>query len=764
MSNIEFEFSANAGDLLSTLEEVNTALEETDQAAEDMGDSADEGMGKKGPRAAGQMKAALGAVTVAAAATAASIYVVVKATLDLSNAANVYAKQAKQFGSTAEDIQKVEGAFDLLTDGSVNSIQAMTKLQRATAEAVDGIAEYADSFEKLGINAEEFGKLPITEQILEIHKNFHKLKTTGDQTQVTMDLLGRSGAALVPAFKSADGTILAAMQRIEDAGLISNETARQSEDLADAVQLLEQTFTALKSDTLTPLIPKLEETAEEIQRILQEARQSGDIEDFGESLAEAAVSVTELVVALAPLIGWLDTAAATFDFLVKKVQFGTRGWLKLAEAIGKAADAIKPFLTGMRGISMGGKDVTENLPNFSGVGLKANIAAGAFDVLTDALGGTGKGLKEVADLGADVLAVLGELWSVIEDVALASMSADAQIVESGERKKVALIRQTDEVLARAGLAAGDRLELEMSLADSLLAVDEQTAGDRRRLAAAEGKALSAAEQALRDARSAAIEEAREAEAEQLAEALALQEEMVLSSVAVLGEILGSVSDIFAAGNREREQAARKTADEIAAIEAKLAGTLSESERARLEEAKAIKTAQMEEAKAAAVEAFGIAQGVAVASAAVSTALAMIQGLSAGLSIGGPQGIALGVATMAAAAIAGGIAIATIAAEPAPSFEHGGLIPGQGPVPIIAHGGEEMATQEAAARNPGVVDAINAGAVLGGGSVTTVFRVGNRAVDAMVTNNLRTKRGPLSELVRATQPRRVAVGHYSPGQG
>ncbi|HUU59211.1 MAG TPA: hypothetical protein VMZ50_06690, partial [Phycisphaerae bacterium] len=135
-----------------------------------------------------------------------------------------------------------------------------------------------------------------------------------------MELLGRGGKLLGPAFDEGGAAIRANAQKIEDAGLISNETAKQSEDLADAALLLGNTFDALKAEVLAPLIPKLQETAENIQAIILEAKESGQLEELGTALSDLFSddllgAIEDITAALVAAGKAVDTFANVLDLL-----------------------------------------------------------------------------------------------------------------------------------------------------------------------------------------------------------------------------------------------------------------------------------------------------------------------------------------------------------------------------------------------------------------------------------------------------------------
>lgn len=165
--------------------------------------------------------------------------------------------------------------------------------------------------------------------------------------------------------------------------------------------------------------------------------------------------------------------------------------------------------------------------------------------------------------------------------------------------------------------------------------------------------------------------------------------------------------------------------------------------------------KIENQKKGAVAAFVIGKAAALSQAAVATALAVI----ASFAEGGP-------ALAAAAGVAGALSVATIAAEPPPSFHAGGMVGLGAPDEISAR----LLRSEAVLNPQGVraaggadgVRDLNRGSPGGAQPVVTVFKVRSRTVDAMVSDNLRTRQGPLVDALRAAQPR--ALGRHNPYSG
>ena len=219
----------------------------------------------------------------------------------------------------------------------------------------------------------------------------------------------------------------------------------------------------------------------------------------------------------------------------------------------------------------------------------------------------------------------------------------------------------------------------------------------------------------------------------------------------IDSIAGSLGDLFSQAASNIADSIAESQERIASLDEQIANATTARERKMLEGRKRLIEEEVKEQKKAARAMF-VAQKVAsLAQAAVATALAVITGFAQG-----------GVPLSIAAGIAGAISIAAIAAEPPPSFHSGGMVASGAPDEITARllRSEAVLSPQgvaAAGGEDGVRD-LNRGS---GGSqpVISVLQVRSRVVDAMLSDNLRTRQGPLTDALRAARPR--ALGRHNP---
>jgi len=174
-------------------------------------------------------------------------------------------------------------------------------------------------------------------------------------------------------------------------------------------------------------------------------------------------------------------------------------------------------------------------------------------------------------------------------------------------------------------------------------------------------------------------------------------EMKASTQALTEEIGSAVTDATGMVLDGIMNEYQQTKDEVASIEDEISKTTDRAAKERLMRRKKAKEKELEEEKKAAMAAWVTNKIAAIAQAGVSMAL----GIANSLSMGMPQGAVFA----ALSAVAGGAAIAAIAAQPPPSFHSGGLVTGNmvqqqanaDNIPASLRAGEFVSTPAAVSR-------------------------------------------------------------------
>ena len=683
---IKFVFEGDTTDLEKALAQVGKQFDKTDKKAK--------GLGISGAQAAKAAKVGMLAAAASAAVLAVAYAKTASAALDLAAKADKIAKSAAAVGASAEEWQKVIGAFELGGLTAEQTEMAIKKLGLRIGQVASGAGgPAADAFAKLGLTWQDLEALPLPERMATIADRVKGLGSATQRAAVLNAIFEESGIQMAGAFAKGGDAIRDAAKQIEDAGLISNEVAKQAEAMTDAVTLAKGAWEGLKTEALAPIIPMITAVAEEVSVMLGEFRKTGDVKQFGETF------VTIFLDVIAPAA--VDASGIVVNALA---------------AIPAAAAGVEAAIGGIKQVAMAASDI-----GFT-TGKQAETLFKLF--------------KGIPVLSKETLAVTGEIAGAQDRIAQAirDLGAIQDNVSAKSERAHQAIKNIKNALKEAKPEAEEASDEIEEVADAIDKVGESAEGATPKVQLVV-ESVRVFNKELEDAKKAASE---------IADAF--------SPIAgAVDDIAGSFGDLFSQVASNIADSIAESQERIATLDDQIANATTARERKMLEDRKRLIEEEVKEQRKAALAMF-IAQKVAsLSQAAVATALAVITGFAQG---GPPLAVAAG--------IAGGISIAAIAAEPPPSFHSGGMVSMGAPDEITARllRSEAVLSPQgvaAAGGEDGVRD-LNRGS---GGQqpVISVLQVRSRVVDAMLSDNLRTKQGPLTDALRAARPR--ALGRHNP---
>jgi hypothetical protein len=168
-----------------------------------------------------------GAVNLGAAVGAAvtALFGVAKATADYVDEAT---DAAAAIGMEAGALVELRWAMARATGSAEGLEGALRILSRTTQDALDGGEASAKAFARLGISVDQLRNKSPDEVLSLVAEGMRGIESPTERTALAMDVLGRSGAALVPMLvEGADG-IEAMRQRARDLGVTISEDASQA--------------------------------------------------------------------------------------------------------------------------------------------------------------------------------------------------------------------------------------------------------------------------------------------------------------------------------------------------------------------------------------------------------------------------------------------------------------------------------------------------------------------------------------------------------
>lgn len=221
--------------------------------------NAQKGLGQFGAIAARSFAAVAAGATLAAGA----LGVAVKGAIDHADA---LAKSAQKAGVTVEALSRLEFAAKL-SDVSLESLTGgLQKLSKTMADAVvTPTSNAATAFKALGIELKNNdGTLRKSDQVLaDVADRFSRMEDGSTKTALSMILLGRSGAELIPLLNSgADGLKRYADESDRLGATISGKTAKAAEEFNDTLTRIQAIMEGVVNKVMEAALPALQSLAD----------------------------------------------------------------------------------------------------------------------------------------------------------------------------------------------------------------------------------------------------------------------------------------------------------------------------------------------------------------------------------------------------------------------------------------------------------------------------------------------------------------------
>jgi hypothetical protein len=261
------------------------------------------------------VKTGLVAAGAAAGAAVGALTVAVKNTID---AADDMSKAAQKIGVPIEELSRLKYAADL-SGVSFEGLQtAVGRLSRNMNDAAQGSEEAVAKFQQLGVAATNAdGSLKPASQVLaEIADRFAAMPDGAEKTALAMEVLGKSGADLIPLLNGGSAAMQRLMAEADTFGQVfTTEMGAQAEQFNDNLTRLWGTVGNLAARIAKELLPHLTSftnwlvangpaIAEWTNTII------GAFVQFGHDLAQAKAEITALVNGIAEAWNVVTTKVA----------------------------------------------------------------------------------------------------------------------------------------------------------------------------------------------------------------------------------------------------------------------------------------------------------------------------------------------------------------------------------------------------------------------------------------------------------------------
>lgn len=357
-------------------------------------------------------------VPIAAAVTASVIGIgaSIKRTID---AADEMSKASAKFGIPIEELSRLKYAADLSNVSLDGLGTSVGKLSRNMADAAGGSKSAADAFKAVGVEFQNSdGTLRSSSDVLnDIADRFAAMPDGAAKTAAAMELMGRSGAEMIPMLNSGSKALADMKAEADTFGQVfTKEMGAQSEQFNDNITRLSGAFGNLSADLTKKLLPYLTQFTDWlVANGPQLATNAGNFIDFAATIISAIGSIKPL----------LDDFSAGMHLIVNGiVEIGTEamnlptkistGFNSVVETIKAKVGEIKDALASLidQFIQMG-RDLIDGLIQ----GIKERVAA-AVEAVRGAAGSIISTAKSVlgiqspstvfADIGTDIMQGLAQ--------------------------------------------------------------------------------------------------------------------------------------------------------------------------------------------------------------------------------------------------------------------------------------------------------------------------------------------------------------------
>lgn len=362
------------------------------------------------------------------------------------NTADEVAKMSTRLGVSTETISSLSLAAELGGSSLQELGVGLQQIARRAQDVASGGAGSIELFERLGIRALDLrGQIrPLDDLLGDVAERFSTMPDGAEKTAAAMELMGRSGAALIPTLNGGRAGLAAVRAEAEALGIvISQEMAQASEQFNDNMTRLQRGLSGVSMEIANELLPHLVELTDTTVAWFKEVREDG--------------TLTLWIERIGMLLGYLDELAVFLigRYVVAKVAATAATWglvgamnalplVALTTALGLTGVAIYKLATAKAELSQAARETRD-----------------AIDAVTSATGQSRiQSISALADIKAETIGRLELARAAVEEaqakLVLAQQNANpsnfgfggtaAAIAEVGRTQRA--LQQLEEQSAR----------------------------------------------------------------------------------------------------------------------------------------------------------------------------------------------------------------------------------------------------------------------------------------------------------------------------
>ena len=200
------------------------------------------------------------AAALMAAAVVGTTAAIVKMTTATAKAGDMFHKMSLRTGMSAQVLSELKHAAEI-SGASIDDVEKGVKtLAKRISDARFGLQTYVRIFENLGVAYQtSSGELrEVDDVMMDAIEGINKLSTDTEKAAMAQELFGKAGTKLLPLFKEGKEGIAALRAEARELGItFSDQAAKQSADLVDAMTRLKGSFTGLRNEIGIEVMPTM---------------------------------------------------------------------------------------------------------------------------------------------------------------------------------------------------------------------------------------------------------------------------------------------------------------------------------------------------------------------------------------------------------------------------------------------------------------------------------------------------------------------------
>jgi hypothetical protein len=226
-------------------------------------------------------------------------------------------KTAGKIGTTTEELSRLRYAAELTGVAQNNLDMALQRFTRRAAEAAAGTGEAKNALKRLGVDAQELVRLPLSERMLVLADAFGKIDDKPQKLALAFKLFDSEGAQLVTTLDAGREAIEEMMLEADLLGVTMDQSlADKTSKAEDAITRLKGLFGGLTRQVAAQLSPAITTFVTILKdKLLEKIKESnGSVQEFARNLGISILKgVRSAIIGIANFVNFIGRGINTLQ-------------------------------------------------------------------------------------------------------------------------------------------------------------------------------------------------------------------------------------------------------------------------------------------------------------------------------------------------------------------------------------------------------------------------------------------------------------------